>query len=204
MSNKHSLKWIRTRFAKKSIQRGPFLKHLFPRHGLPGKFDLLAKSLKTLIPRNEDLFLLKNQNLNLKLSSLENLICFPNFQSWNFDLFSQAYKAGIRYLFPSPGNFQLFPSRYLFSYTKFNLFSMQCHLFGNRYLFSNLLCHLLEILICFPMMTSSAGTGKQMIVRKPFFLEIIICFPIFREKAISWKGETDILGKQPRWLLLKG
>ena len=46
------------------------------------------------------------------------------------------------------------------------------------------------------------GTGKQMIIRKPFFLEIIICFPIFREKAISWKGETDILGKQPRRLLL--
>ena len=41
-----------------SIQRGPFLKHLFPRHILPGKFDLLAKILKILIPRNEDLFLL--------------------------------------------------------------------------------------------------------------------------------------------------
>ena len=52
------------------------------------------------------------------------------------------------------------------------------------------------------MMRSSAGTGKQMIVRKSIFLEIIICFPIFREKAISWKGETDILGEQPRRLLL--
>ena len=39
---------------------------------------------------------------------------------------------------------------------------------------------------------------------KPFFLEIIICFPIFRVKAISWKGETDILWKQPRRLLLEG
>ena len=64
-----------------SIQRGPFLKHLFPRHSLPGKFDLLAKSFKIVIARNEDLFLLINQNVNLKLSSLEKLICFHNFQS---------------------------------------------------------------------------------------------------------------------------
>ena len=105
--------------------------------------------------------------------------------------------------FPLLEIFICFPRLYLFSYRKFNLFSMQCHLYGNRYLFSNLLCHLLEILICFPMITSSTGTGKQMIVRKPFFLEILICFPIFREKTISWKEETDILGRQPPRLLLK-
>ena len=62
--------------------------------------------------------------------------------------------------------------------------------------------HRLEILFCFLVMMSSAGAGKQMILRKLSFLEILICFPILREKAISWKGETDILWKQPRWLLL--
>ena len=62
-----------------SIQRGPFLKHLFPRHSLPGKFDLLAKSFKIVIARNEDLFLLINHNVNIKLSSLEKLICFHSF-----------------------------------------------------------------------------------------------------------------------------
>ena len=92
------------------------------------------------------------------------MICFPKLirnqisvsLSWKFLSVSRAYIC--------------FPKK------KFNPFSMQCHLFENRYLFSNLLSHLLET---------------------------IICFPIFREKAISWKGETYILEKQLRWLLLK-
>ena len=79
--NKLSSYNIGNRVKIESIQRGPFLKHLFPRHGLPGKFDLLVKSLKILIPRNEDLFLLKNRKLNLKLS-------FPVFTR-KFDLFPE-------------------------------------------------------------------------------------------------------------------